>query len=422
MWKRGLGSLTLAVVLLSAVPMTDLPADAACSPRLFSELGPAPRDLPPPPAPEPVEPVGAADTVSTPAEAPPPEQPPSTPPPPRCSYVYRLGYPIAGDSAFLSVFGAIREAGERWHAGVDIAAAKLTPVVAVRSGTVLEVNRNGGGDCCWVKIRHRDGWQSLYVHLNNDTWPTDDGRGVGIVRNLEVGDTVAQGQVIGYVGDSGNAEPSVPHLHFELRTPWGESVDPLPSLRRAKGRAPTGLSGVEAVTGDLGSPFVDVAFQQDIELVSYATSIGLHLACDEFGLLFCGDAPADEETATAWIEALLVDPLDLIARAQASEDRAAQADATVDEIETAEQIRFLQLCVDRCEPRLTRSDLAGLLSEADPLRWETVDLGELYHLGMVDACDGSEHPEDDALNRIGLLRMLMRVFGTLETPPCELIS
>ena len=423
MWKRGLGSLTVAVLLLAAVPMTDLPADAACSPRLFSELGPAPNDLPPPAA----EPIGVEETgtgpedASVPADPPPPDQAPPTPPPPRCSFTYRLEYPIAGDSSFLSVFGAIREAGERWHAGVDISARKLTPVVAVRAGTVLEVNRNGGGDCCWVKIRHRDGWQSLYVHLNNDTWTTDDGQGVGIVRNLEVGDTVAQGQVIGYVGDSGNAEPSTPHLHFELRTPWGESVDPLPSLRRARGRTPTGLSGFDAVLGDVGSPFADVTTQQDADLVTYSLSIGVPLACDEFGLLFCGDAPADQETAAAWIQALIIDPLDVNARVEVAADLA-ESDAMLDELETAEQIRFVNICGELCEPILTRSDVADLLRDVDPVGWESVDLAALYHFGMVDACDGSDHPEDHSLNRLGLLRMLMRVFGILETPPCELIS
>ncbi|HSO50920.1 MAG TPA: M23 family metallopeptidase, partial [Acidimicrobiia bacterium] len=42
------------------------------------------------------------------------------------------------------------------------------------------------------------------------------------------------GEVIGWVGDSGNAEDSVDHLHFELRAPNGEAVDPAPSLRKAR--------------------------------------------------------------------------------------------------------------------------------------------------------------------------------------------
>jgi hypothetical protein len=57
----------------------------------------------------------------------------------------------------------------------------------------------------------------VYIHLDNDTAGTDDGLGWGIADGIVEGTAVEAGQLIGWLGDSGNAEDSVPHLHFELR-------------------------------------------------------------------------------------------------------------------------------------------------------------------------------------------------------------
>ena len=95
----------------------------------------------------------------------------------------------------------------------------------------------GTEECCSIKIRHNDGWYSVYIHLNNDMYLTDDGLGIGVRPDLKVGDEVLAGEVIGWIGDSGNAEDSVNHLHFELRTRQGLAVDPAASLRRARREA-----------------------------------------------------------------------------------------------------------------------------------------------------------------------------------------
>ncbi|MGZ8754020.1 MAG: M23 family metallopeptidase, partial [Acidimicrobiia bacterium] len=142
---------------------------------------------------------------------------------------YRMILPLAGPLDVLSVFGAERDDGERVHMGVDLAAPRLMPVLAVKDGVVTRINRSSVS----VFLRHDDGWSSWYLHLNNDTFMTDDGLGSGVAPGLEVGDRVVAGQVIGWVGDSGNAETTPPHLHFEIHTPWGEAIDPLSSLRGA---------------------------------------------------------------------------------------------------------------------------------------------------------------------------------------------
>jgi peptidoglycan hydrolase-like protein with peptidoglycan-binding domain len=120
-------------------------------------------------------------------------------------------------------------------------ADKMTPVVAVAPGVVRLVNWSSRPDdlnperCCTLVIRHDDGWESWYIHLDNDTTGTDDGKGWGIKRAIKPGVRVEAGQHIAWVGDSGNAENTAPHIHFELRDPSGTVVNPYSSLVKAGG-------------------------------------------------------------------------------------------------------------------------------------------------------------------------------------------
>jgi hypothetical protein len=149
--------------------------------------------------------------------------------------VYPMVFPVAGDHVLTDSFGDPRGGGRR-HAGVDIMADKMVPVLAVADAVVGWVHDERGGNCCDVALVHDDGWRSRYIHLNNDTAGTDDGRAVGIAPGVREGAKVVAGQVIGWVGDSGNAESTAPHLHFELRRPDGTPVDPYASLLAAKRR------------------------------------------------------------------------------------------------------------------------------------------------------------------------------------------
>ena len=134
---------------------------------------------------------------------------------------------------FASSFGVERP-DERNHQGIDLMGAKMTPVVAVLDGVVVTM-RKGDRAGYYIKIDHGGGTSSYYMHLNNDTPGTDDGRGgseYAFAEGLAVGDTVEAGQLIGYVGDSGNAEWGGAHTHFELHL-RGRAVDPFPYLRDA---------------------------------------------------------------------------------------------------------------------------------------------------------------------------------------------
>jgi len=150
-----------------------------------------------------------------------------------------LVFPVDGEHHFSDTFWAGRSHG--FHTGQDIMADKMTPVVAVAAGVVRLVNWSSRPDdlnrerCCTLVIRHDDGWESWYIHLDNDTTGTDDGKGWGIKRVIKPGIRVEAGQHIAWVGDSGTAENTAPHIHFELRDPSGTVVNPYSSLVKAGG-------------------------------------------------------------------------------------------------------------------------------------------------------------------------------------------
>ena len=139
-------------------------------------------------------------------------------------------------------FGDPRGGGRR-HEGMDLLAPKGTPVRAVADGTVGWMHDQRGGRCCDLELEHDDGWSSRYIHLNNDTPGTDDGQGWGFADGIALGAKVHAGEVIGYVGDSGNAESGPPHLHFEMREPGGKAVDPRTVLVAA---CPTNVAVAES--------------------------------------------------------------------------------------------------------------------------------------------------------------------------------
>jgi murein DD-endopeptidase MepM/ murein hydrolase activator NlpD len=153
-------------------------------------------------------------------------------PAPAVNGIYPMVFPVGGDTHFTNTFGAPRSGG-RTHEGTDLMADKMVPVVAAASGTIGWVSSS----CCAFEIEHDDGWSSMYIHLNNDTPGTDDGLGWGIMPGLVRGVHVEAGQLIGWVGDSGNAEWTGSHLHFELHTPDGVAISSYEHLLEAQGAA-----------------------------------------------------------------------------------------------------------------------------------------------------------------------------------------
>ena len=211
------------------------PAPAASSPAVVSGTAPfgaaAPQPLPPPPVPEAawpapassasVAPIGNATQTLPPSSVPPAADelplPPGTPP---------LLVPVRGVNAsqLSDTFTQSRGEGRR-HDAIDILAPRGTPVLAVADGRIekLFLSKPGGRTIYQFDSEGRVAY--YYAHLD------------AYAPQLSEGQSVKRGQVIGYVGSTGNASPEAPHLHFaifllgpEKRWWEGTAVNPYPLL------------------------------------------------------------------------------------------------------------------------------------------------------------------------------------------------
>ena len=167
----------------------------------------------PTPSPEPPSPVAGAAAVDT------PRTPATTAP-------QGLLVPVQGvDRTQLSdTFGDAR-GDERLHEALDIMAPAGTPVLAVADGHVEKLFDSERGGLTVYQFEPSGRWCYYYAHLQSYA--------PGLVEGAEV----KRGQVLGYVGSTGNASPSAPHLHFAVfalgpeRQWWvGTPVNPYPLL------------------------------------------------------------------------------------------------------------------------------------------------------------------------------------------------
>jgi murein DD-endopeptidase MepM/ murein hydrolase activator NlpD len=126
--------------------------------------------------------------------------------------------PVQGGASFINSWGFPRSGG-RTHKGVDMFAKRGTPTPAVTNGTIKMRTVNLGGTVTY--LYGDDGNKYYYAHLN------------GYPDGLRDGQRVERGQAIGFVGNSGNAEGTSPHLHFEIRPGGGSAVNPYPTVRPA---------------------------------------------------------------------------------------------------------------------------------------------------------------------------------------------
>jgi len=123
-------------------------------------------------------------------------------------------YPLAGSSTFGDDWLASRPGG-RYHEGIDLFAARGTPVVAVADGTLFRVGYSGiSGNRFW--LRDAAGTEFFYAHLDSYTAAAREGA------------AVTKGTVLGYNGDTGDAKGTPPHVHFEIHPGGGGPVRPYP--------------------------------------------------------------------------------------------------------------------------------------------------------------------------------------------------
>ncbi len=149
--------------------------------------------------------------------------------------VPRLIFPVVAATKYSDDFGAPRPSGG--HQGNDLMAEKRSPVVAVEGGRVVKwtSSRNAG---CMLYLHGRSGTTYMYIHLNNDRTLGNDNRGgcrngIAYAPGLTSNQRVRPGQLIAFVGDSGDANGIASHLHFEVHPNGGRAVSPYRHLRRA---------------------------------------------------------------------------------------------------------------------------------------------------------------------------------------------
>jgi murein DD-endopeptidase MepM/ murein hydrolase activator NlpD len=177
---------------------------------------PPPKPKPPKPKPQPSKPKPHASAPKKPTK---PAKPARRKPSRTHVLLTSKGFvfPVYGTHDYTDTFGAFR-ADTGFHEGNDIFATSGTPVVAVCDGAL---NRVGtlpiSGNRLWDKCTTGDSF--FYAHLSAYASDARDGL------------RVKAGQVIGFVGSTGDAEQTPPHLHFEVHPGDGRAVDPYPFLR-----------------------------------------------------------------------------------------------------------------------------------------------------------------------------------------------
>ena len=139
----------------------------------------------------------------------------------------RLAIPVQGiDASQLVHSFEDTRSGARRHEAIDILAPRNTPVVAVEDGTIARLFTSKAGGITLYQYDPREKFVYYYAHLES------------YAPGLVEGGALKRGQVIGYVGTSGNAPPNTPHLHFAIyeltqRKKWweGNPIDPFSVLR-----------------------------------------------------------------------------------------------------------------------------------------------------------------------------------------------
>jgi len=132
--------------------------------------------------------------------------------------------PMQGPCWFSDSWGAPRGNGRR-HEGVDLFAASRSHVYAVVDGTLTrrawDQPGRRAGNAWWLTATDGSGTYYFYAHLAD------------FAPGLSVGDRVDAGEIIGFMGNTGNS--AFPHLHFEIHPNGGRAINPYPTVRAAGG-------------------------------------------------------------------------------------------------------------------------------------------------------------------------------------------
>ena len=242
---------TLDTLLPTPTPTPTHTASATPTPRPTpthtASATPTPRPTPTPVA---SSPYPATSYSAMPA--------PATPAPQILARFPGAVFPVVGTYTYTDTFGAYRADMPNGHEGDDIFATYGTPVAAVQDGVItgLSTTPIGGNN---IHLTTSRGDYFYYAHLSR------------FATGLVQGQHVIAGQTIGYVGDTGDAKGTSPHLHFEIHPDGGPAVDPTPYLdawRAAGHMVTTGQNGqpatgaTPAASPAADDPAIDAAVAQ----------------------------------------------------------------------------------------------------------------------------------------------------------------
>ena len=144
---------------------------------------------------------------------------------------HEIAMPLRGidPDSLHSSFNALRSGGLRRHEALDIMAPRSTPILAAAKGRILKLFTSVAGGLMIYATDSSERFILMYAHLDHYASGARDGA------------PLERGQLIGYVGSTGNASATAPHLHFAIlrsadvkRWSRGTPIDPLPVLRAAE--------------------------------------------------------------------------------------------------------------------------------------------------------------------------------------------
>ncbi len=204
-------------------------------------------------------------------------------------FIHGVVFPIAGEYAPVTdSFGFPRMSGtpdEHWHEGIDLFAERGTPLVAAERGVIAKLGSGRlGGLKFWLKGESGTEW--YYAHLDS------------FAPGLANGQVVEAGELVGYVGNTGNAVGTPPHLHMQVHPDGGRAVNPFPLLKvvsdldQASGEGP--IYDYEIYTVDATD---EVAADADDQVDEPAAEVPADLAAAEDGT--AGDGAPLSEVPTA---------------------------------------------------------------------------------------------------------------------------
>ena len=139
-------------------------------------------------------------------------------------HVRPIMYPVLpdatlGKATWSDTYLAPRSGG-RLHEGQDLMGKKMLKLLAVIDATIVELRHESGGNSLYMV--DDAGWYYAYLHINNDDPGTDNGANqfkYAFAPGMAIGKRVLKGEHVAYLGDSGNAESTGSHCHFEIRMP-----------------------------------------------------------------------------------------------------------------------------------------------------------------------------------------------------------